>query len=273
MAWQGKLRTQEFIWSKFLFHIKAINNIYLPQYKGSALRGGFGYSFRKVSCTIQQQECIDCLLKQSCPYAYVFETPNNENINVNHQADNLPHPFVIEPPQQEKKEYLPGESLYFSLILFGKGISFLPYFIYAFDHLGDIGLGRGKEKFELEKVTAINDFYPEMNKTNYNNQSMIISGDFKTWDFKDVASFCSNSNLNRIQINILTPLRISVRSKLIDKLTFELFLRNLLRRISLLGKIHCQGEWNLPYKEIIEQAKEKVELVEDNTKWTNWERY
>ena len=50
-------------------------------------------------------------------------------------------------------------------------------------------------------------------------------------------------------------------------------MRNILRRISLLGKIHCGSTWELPYKEILEQAAKHVKLVDSNTGWYDWERY
>ena len=50
-------------------------------------------------------------------------------------------------------------------------------------------------------------------------------------------------------------------------------MRSLLRRISLLGKIHCKSTWDLPFKLLIEQAEKTVDILEINTTWQDWERY
>ena len=45
--------------------------------------------------------------------------------------------------------------LIFSQSLIGKSIDFLPYFIYTFDELGRMGIGKGKGKYQLDEVRAI----------------------------------------------------------------------------------------------------------------------
>ena len=37
-----------FQFAQFHFSLKALDQINLPEYKGAALRGGFGYAFKKV---------------------------------------------------------------------------------------------------------------------------------------------------------------------------------------------------------------------------------
>ncbi len=59
----------------FSFNLKVLESLILPSYKGSTLRGGFGYAFKKVVCVIKDKECHNCILKEKCIYSYVFETP------------------------------------------------------------------------------------------------------------------------------------------------------------------------------------------------------
>jgi len=58
----------------FKFTIEAETQINLPDFKGSAFRGGFGNVFRKITCVLKRFDCIECPLKNRCIYAYVFET-------------------------------------------------------------------------------------------------------------------------------------------------------------------------------------------------------
>ena len=73
--WQTQLQSQKFTFAKFDLELIAEQEINLPKYKGSALRGGFGNVFRKVSCTVRAQDCSSCLVNESCPYSYIFDTP------------------------------------------------------------------------------------------------------------------------------------------------------------------------------------------------------
>ena len=100
------------------------------------------------------KECADCLLRGKCVYSYVFETPPSADTAVMRKYEAAPHPFVIEPPFETTRVYKPGEVMTFGLVLIGKAIDYLPYFIYTFDELGKTGLGKGRGKFELQAVES-----------------------------------------------------------------------------------------------------------------------
>lgn len=55
---------QNFKFARFQFSLKALEFLNLPEYKGSALRGGFGHAFGKVVGSLTNKECPDCLLKE-----------------------------------------------------------------------------------------------------------------------------------------------------------------------------------------------------------------
>ncbi len=65
-----------------------------------------------------------------------------------------PHPFIIEPPPEKKRGYTPEDEITFNLTLVGKAVDYLPYFIYTFDELGKMGIGKGRGKYELKKVRS-----------------------------------------------------------------------------------------------------------------------
>ena len=49
---------------------------------------------------------------------------------------------VSEPPQTEKMEFNAGDAIGCDLLLFGEVNSSLPYFVYAFEQMGKIGIGK-----------------------------------------------------------------------------------------------------------------------------------
>jgi hypothetical protein len=272
--WTDQLHQQSFTWAAFQFTFQAKEHSFLPEYKGSALRGGFGHSFRKVCCTMQwDQQCNTCFLNQSCSYAYIFETPKVSGMTVEHQADNLPHPFVIEPPLTEQTEFQAGDEFEIGLVLFGKSVSYLPYFVFTFDQMGRMGLGKGKGRFELTHASARDDLFTDSTTEIYDGRSQMLNSNFKTWQWQDILSNQQWDNGNQLRLKLLTPTRILNQNRIVNEVPFDLLMRNILRRISLLGRIHCESNWDLPYKAILDQAASHVKLVDSKTSWYDWERY
>jgi CRISPR-associated endoribonuclease Cas6 len=254
----------------FKFHLIAKDRLYLPAYKGSALRGGFGAAFKKVCCVNSAKKyCNDCQLNANCAYAYVFETPQTSAYRADYTATNLPHPFVILPPLSRKETLEPGESLTFGLTLIGRGIDFLPYYVYAFDELGRMGLGRERGRYQLEQVTNDED------QQIYHINSGMLSSDFKTRDFGELLAATKSDNHHEIKLHFITPTRITEKNQLTKQLPFELLLRNLLRRGSLLAEVHAQPgrPWPIDFSLVLEYGRTNVELRSSNLTWYDWERF
>jgi len=253
----------------FTFHLTAKETIQLPEYKGSALRGGFGHVMKKVCCVLPPGQCDQrCQLGNQCAYAYIFETPQDGSANANIIATNLPHPFVILPPLTKRELIHAGEALTFQLTLIGKGIEFLPYFVYAFDELGRTGIGRGQGRYQLERVTDNfnqNEIYSRRTKT--------LKSDFTTRQFSDLIAETQTQNPQNLTLQFITPTRILDNDKTARTLSFDLLMRGLLRRASLLAKIHCGQEWQLDYRAIVDAARAQVRLTHSELRDHSWERY
>lgn len=258
--------------AEFIFKIEPEEELHLPPFKGSAIRGGFGYAFRKATCVTKKQDCHECILKAKCVYSYVFETPIPPDTKIMRKYTSAPHPFVFEPPIDGKEVYEKGEELSFGLTLFGKAIDYLPYFIYAFDELGQMGLGTGRGKFQIKDIFDLelngkkNQIYDGEKKIlkNKSHPSVFLISPEET---KEVLKPCSN-----ITLQFLTPTRLKSDGKLTLDIDFTTLFRNLLRRISLLSYFHCGEELNLNYRDLIEQS-ESVKVTERRLKWYDWERY
>jgi len=240
----------------------------LPPYKGSTLRGGFGHVLKRVVCVDEKRLCRECLLKEKCVYAYVFETSPPRGSSLKRKYSLTPHPFVICPPLETKTEYEPGELLSFELILIGKAIEYLPYFIYAFDELGKIGIGKGKGKYELKEVKELNEKNEEKVLYQSENKTLVPpSPPIKSEYFLE-----NNSTVSQVMLLFLTPLRLKEKGDLIVNLTFTLLIDRLLTRINLLSYFHCGGEGKEDYQGLLNQA-EKVKVSKKSLRWHDWERY
>jgi len=249
--------------AKFTFLLKAQELINLPVYKGSTFRGAFGHTFRKIVCVLKKDDCSQCLLKEKCIYSYVFETPVPKNSEKMKKYPQSPHPFVIEPPLEDKRLYQKGDPICFNLTLIGKSIDYLPYFIYTFIELGKRGIGKGNGRYLLEEVRDLN------GKVIFSSEDNTLKNGYSILQFDDITS---QNNSGKISLSFLTPTRIKFDERLTLDLEFHVLIRNLLRRISLLSYFHCGEELNLNFREVIEMAKE-VQTLSKNLRWHDWERY
>lgn len=257
----------KFPFKKFEFQIKPEELIILPAYKGSTLRGGFGNAFKRIVCAIRSKECTECILKEKCIYSYVFETPPPSDTKIMRKYTSAPHPFIIEPPPERKRSYTLKDEITFGLILIGKSIDYLPYFIYTFDELGKLGIGKGRGKYNLKKVKS-------KGRIIYDSKTKTLKT-FKH-DFLSLYSILKKIDTHiskQLTINFLTPTRIVYNGHLTFDLEFHILMRNLLRRLSLLSYFHCNvdtTDWD--FKGIIEKAKD-IKVKDKSLKWYDWERY
>lgn len=259
--------------AQFRFSINALDPLSLPEYKGAVFRGGFGYAFRKVVCALRGKSCSDCILRDKCVYAYVFETPPPPETRIMRKYPAAPHPFILLPPLENDRIYEPGETLELYLTLIGKAIEYLPYFIYAFEELGKMGLGKGRGKFAINKVSWIAREAKGSRKVRaiYSGDKKSLSTEFEVNRF-ETPPLPSNEDRFDLQVLFLTPTRLKYQGELTSQLAFHILFRNLIRRISLLSYFHCGKELELDFRHLIQLA-EAVRTQDSNLRWHDWERY
>ncbi|HHW20441.1 CRISPR system precrRNA processing endoribonuclease RAMP protein Cas6 [Thermodesulfovibrio thiophilus] len=264
-------------YQKFEFLLEAIEPIRVPPYKGSTLRGGFGNVFRRVVCVIKRNECDECLLKERCIYAYIFETYPQHDAGIMNMSkyEKIPHPFIIEPPDDRDTIYEEGRIFSFYLTLIGNATSYLPYFIYTFIEMGKTGIGKfnngNRGRFELLAVKSENNIVYSSN-TNSIKITTVPSTVEISEEFNFSGETSSNSGQS-ITLEFLTPVRLSFQRDLVVVPEFHIVIRSILRRLSLLYYFHAEKRlptWN--HREIIEKAH-SIEIKDNKLKWHDWERY
>ena len=254
--------------SGFRFTISPKDHLRLPPYKGSTFRGGFGHAFKRVVCVNRNKECKSCILKDKCVYAYIFETEPPKDAAVKRKYASAPHPFVLCPPLDTKTHYTPEESLTFDLTLIGRAIEYFPYFVYTFDELGRMGIGKGRGKFVLDRVEE---------STPRAEKRLIYHGDDKVLNQPSPPvsgrSF-PDAPLSATQLTLifLTPLRIKVKGDLVVDLGFQLFFERLLDRIKVLSYFHCNGHGQDDSDDLLKKAA-GVKVAKKSLRWHDWERY
>lgn len=255
------------------FHIRARQPLVLPPYKGATLRGGFGHAFRRIACALRRKTCPECLLRSHCVYSYVFETPVPAGSTVLPAQTQAPRPYILKPPQETRQDYEPGETLCFGLALVGRAAAYLPYFIYAFEELGNLGIGRGKGKFELLEVRRRGtDRADTANGVVYRSgqQDMVTAGPATVW--RDMPHPAARSDTLRLRF--LSPTRLVHQGRMAtEELPFGVFMRALVRRITLLSYFHCGRRHEVPDWPAFTDRAEAIDSLSENLRWYDWERY
>lgn len=246
----------------------------LPPFKGSTLRGVFGHALKRVVCALRQVPCEACILRERCLYTRVFETslaipqPAGARVSV------APHPFVIEPPLTGQTVFEAGEELDCGLTLLGEVNKSLPYFVYAFEQMGEIGIGRRlnghRGQFVLEEVrTGGHCLYARGGEhlVAPPRQDAVL-GHMPT----PSPQACSQDRGTTLRVDLLTPLRLKHENRIRAHLPFHVLVRAALRRASSLFATWGDGEPALDYKGLVERAG-NVRTVESGLRWHDWRRY
>lgn len=257
---------QHFTFARLRCRIQAETPLRLPEFSGSALRGGFGMALRKTACVQPQRSvCGGCLLQRQCVYSLVFETPVPADAGMLRHYTAAPHPFVLEPPESGPQELPPGGELDFGLVLIGRAIDLLPWFILAFEELGRSGLGGkvGGERGCFRLVSVM-----QAETTLYQDGAGMLD-DKAQPEFAPVILPASNS----LALTFHTPARIKYQEHFAERLDFHILFRNLLRRISLLSFFHCgQRLDDSGFADLIRQA-ESIATVSHQLRWHEQERW
>ena len=263
-----------FTCARYRFVLQAETSLRLSAFAGSTLRGGFGHVFKRSVCVWPPGECGRCLLKNTCAYPYIFETAPPADTEKLRGLTQVPRPFVLEPPEHGgRQHYRPGERFDFGLVLAGRGISFLPYFILTFAQLGRVGLGAEQAHFDLCEVLVE---HPARTRRVWNAGSKDLAdadGRMTAADLSRPAALVNQTMIpRRLAIIFQTPARVRSEGRIRAGLAFQEFIRALLRRLSSMCYFHCGGELAVDFRGLIERAS-AFRTVADDLHWTEQDRF
>ena len=239
----------------------------LPAYKGSTFRGALGHAFKQVSCALRREHCDTCLLKHRCAYSVCFETPVPEGAEIMRRYPSAPHPFVLEPPADDRQLYESGEELAVRLWLVGSAGEYLPYFIYAFDEMGKRGLGRDRGKAVLTRVETGADA-----ACLYTEETQNISGKPECWNAATIEARVEDLRGKPLKIYFETPMRVKSENRLTESCTMSVLAPSLVRRLHTLAYFFCGASWTKDIGALLDLSAQ-VDTLEENVQWMDWTRY
>jgi CRISPR/Cas system endoribonuclease Cas6 (RAMP superfamily) len=259
----------DIIFIKLKLYLTAKDPIYLPPFSGSVFRGSFGAAFRRTCCVTHQKHCSHCMMKTSCVYARIFETADGHVAPTGYKLHDYPRPFIIEPPFLRNNHYKKGDTLHCHLILMGKAIEYLPYFVFAFSEMGRFGIGSSRGTYDISKITCL---IGETERTVFEGSSQSFIDNPVTMSLRQNISL--PPECRELSLTFITPTRIKSENRLTKALDFQMLMHNLLRRLTLLNHV-CSKDtsWTIDYKGLIQKAAEKVQCKTSHLLWYDWQRY
>lgn len=255
--------------SRLRFVLRLESSTELPDYYGSTLRGGLGVRFRQLVCVQPQiQHCRECALLRQCAFPYIFETPLPLEVrDAAHLQQVSPYLLV---PVSDGGRKVAGSRLEFDLVLFGRAINYLPYFVISYRQLGETsGLGRQRTRFRLLQVLDRTPgaapqllYSAESGSINIQPQRAAVGGLMPSMA----------ESVNGVTIRAVTPMRIKAQEKITYRPSFRALCAALLRRVSQLAVVHGPGAWDVDAGAILDAATE-IAGNYDDLSVGEWERY
>lgn len=216
------------------------------------------------------QAAVQCRVEAICPYRWVFETPRPAGEYPLHDLRDIPRPFVITPPADPRTRYAAGSTLDLDLVLIGRSIQWLPFFILAFERFARGGLGRDNAQARLERVEALEPWGVTGPVIFQDGQAFPPDGGLPIIDGAIVAARAAALPPD-LRLSVVTPLRLKHRGRLLDSFDLPAIVQALCWRISALATFHGDGQWNGNYEALIAQAR-SVKVEPEAQRWEDRSR-
>ncbi len=255
--------------------IRARKALELPSYKGSTLRGALGMALKHSCCAARRRPCETCLLRFSCLYVYLFETPLGGESPEDLRYRNAPHPFVLQLAMDGPVRLEPGERWSFDMTVIGRAIQWTPYLVLATQRMGEIGVGKGRGTYDLERVLSLNEVGEPWEELYKDGVLRLPEKSLCLTDGGGAEPAHGDSpRIDCWTLRFVTPLRLVSQGDPARVPDFPLFMATLLRRLENLCRFHGEdgSEARVPYRELMDRAQ-SVRMVANRTRWFDWERY
>lgn len=225
----------------------------LPAYLGSTIRGVLGHCIRDFCCDHPNERCFRCKERDACIYVQCFSNTGGEAGAVNQ--------YTLHVHGQGRERWKKGDACIFDITLFGTGAEQAGIYLDALQAAEQKGWGAARLSFRLMQVTD-----PDLDK--------VIYAGGKSWirNLSPRQLQIAERNAAYVSLVFDTPLRIVTGGKLFEKLSFEMLIQFLIRRISLLTKAYTDYELEWDEEALLAQAK-KVRTLSESWRETAFSRY
>jgi hypothetical protein len=254
------------------FQCQALTEIATPPFKGSMIRGALFGSLRQDFCLDQvNRNCRDCRIRQACPVCSLLATADEDSP----RGIEVARPCTVEPPREGRTLYGPGDRFSFGVTLFGDAADLLPYVIIGVQRMGETGVGnryRASGRFVVQRIEAVDPILDRTQEIHRQGESLVRLPSMPVTHEVVLSSCRPLNSTSGVTLELLTPTRLVTNGALVKRLTFPVFLRRLLRRLTDLTRTASGGHPGFDHEALLAQA-EDVRVAEDWTRWVDVPSY
>lgn len=235
--------------SRYRIKFKANQNIQLPAYAGSSLRGAFGHALKNIACltaSLNKGQC-KCQPVASCLYRRIFD-PVKQQLNLQDRLQDVAPPFVIE-AHSLSTEINAGQEAHFYMTLLGEFVHSQQMMIQlAWQRALAVGLGRQHSTGQA--------------------QSQMLSFEL-----------CDRPQLNwqtstKLRVQFLSHARIQHHGEILTVENFDpvIFCRSVVRRYLTLTEAYSEQSLSGPFvKSLFDDVNHvQGEYRVDHRRWSRW---
>ncbi len=248
----------------YRFTLQALGPMRVPRFKGSALRGLLGHSLKRVVCALRHERCPACLVRDSCTYQRVFETRVDPAQGPKRGVDTAPHPYVLEPPEDERTELAQGDEISCTLVLVGPARGILPYLVYTFQEMGRRGITVERKPMALVRVDAlgVEGWQTVFDPADGRLRAGAVEAPPPTVVPLD----------GRLTLELVTPLRLKSQGRLVTHLDPRTLVVALGRRWMDLRRYYGDSPDRGAFQGLL-AAAEGLKVRQAQVSWLDWPRY
>lgn len=242
--------------SRVCVHLVAEEDCELPEFTGSLLRGAFGHALKKAFCVMHHRDCRSCLVSNSCGYFQVFESMSDTYKSMGFHYKS--HPYIIIP--STKNVFMKDDILKFKLTMFGEYKKYIPYFVYAFQLMGELGFGKNRHKFSLLSVTD------DLSKEEIYEEGRLFPEKIINTSLQLYTNTVPQLG-EVLPVEFVTPARFAEKGKTVSNLNGDLLLASMVRRYSMMNTFY--GEY---VQEDVDSLEINLQPIQ-REKYVSWKRY
>lgn len=207
----------------------------LPEKKTSAIRGGFGEMLLRANC-ISDRDCDHCSFYEECLVPRIFYSKYKEQFRpafANDQKESMG--YILE-CSDERTKYSEGDTMEFTMTLFGKTAVYFSCITQSFFALGQNGLGKDKAKFVITSIRNTankNILDPEtasIYMKNYQIETLSTYIEMRKNQLIESAKI-ENKEKQSYRIYFDTPLCLKHQKEFLHEFDISAIIKNLQRRI------------------------------------------
>ncbi|MDX2078912.1 MAG: CRISPR system precrRNA processing endoribonuclease RAMP protein Cas6 [bacterium] len=257
--------TQGFTLQHLRFVVRPIESIVFVDHAGSAVRGALYQAMSENFCTepfaIQQSPNH----AQSCPTCWLLNAENPTSQRGNQTA----RPITVEPPQP--RTYSRHDPFSFGFTFMGKAQNFIPYVARAVQKMGQIGIGKGRGRFELVTITEYNPLYDAHRDL---MKKWVVQAPTLQITPARIDEQVTELSADKVVIQLITPLRLTQKEHLVKFPDPVAFISRLLERMQSLTENYAEASTTPPVpddwrvlSEALKAHAQKIRVAYDETQW------